>query len=132
MVGIYGGQEMRKSALLRRPGLDRETLMREFAPLMQVSIDQIKSKARLPIDAEDLLAAAVTGLLEALKHYDPTVDRNFRSFAELRIRKAMLDEVRHIAEFYQHIRPQPVGPAEATRHMPQVTYGFDWKGHKIH
>jgi DNA-directed RNA polymerase specialized sigma subunit len=123
---------MRKRVLMRRADLDRESLMREFAPLMRVSIDHIQSNSRLPLDADDLLAAAVTGLLEALDYYDPSVDRNFRSFAELRIRKAMLDEVRDIAEFYQHIRPQPVGPAEARRQMPKITHGFNWKGHKFH
>jgi DNA-directed RNA polymerase specialized sigma subunit len=111
---------------------ERDAVLREFTALMRVSIDHIREHSRVPIEEEDLLAAAVTGLLEAMRGYDPSVDRSFRSFAELSMRRAMLDEVRRAADFYHHIKIQPVGPAEATHHAPKLTFGFDRKGHKFH
>jgi RNA polymerase sigma factor (sigma-70 family) len=109
---------------------DREALMAEFAPLIKVSVERIHDTSRLPLDREDLLAAAMTGLFEALKAYDPTVDRSFRSFAERSIHKAILDEIRPTADFFQHVQIQPIGPAEAVHHHEKLTYGYDWKGHK--
>jgi len=110
---------------------DREAMMLEFAPLIRVSVEQIQDSSPLPLDSEDLLAAALTGLFEAIKSYDPTVDKNFRSFAELNIRRAIMAEIRPTADFFQHVQIQPVGPAEAVRHSPKLTNGYDWKGHKF-
>lgn len=109
---------------------DREALMVEFAPLIKVSVDKIHEASHLPLDREDLLAAALTGLFQALKAYDPTIDKSFRSFAERSIHKAILDEIRPAADFFQHVDLQPIGPAEAVRHDQKLTFGYDWKGHK--
>lgn len=109
---------------------DREALMVEFAPLIKVSVERIYDASRLPLDREDLLAAALTGLFEALKNYDPTVDKSFRTFAERSIHRAILDEIRPTADFFQHVQIQPIGPAEAVRHHQKLTFGYDWKGHK--
>lgn len=52
--------------------------------------------ARLPasVQVEDLIQAGLLGLLEAARRYDPTQGANFSTFAEPRIRGAMLDEMR--------------------------------------
>jgi len=109
---------------------DREALLQEFAPLIKVSVERIHEMSQLPLDREDLLAAAMTGLFEALKGFDPTIDRSFRSFAERSIHKAILDEIKPTADFFQHVHLQPIGPAEAIRHHQKLTFGYDWKGHK--
>lgn len=109
---------------------DREALMVEFTPLIKFSVEQIQESNRLPLDREDLMAAALTGLFEALKHFDPSLDRDFRSFAERSIRRAIWDEVKTSIDFFQHVHLQPIGPAEAIRHHFSLTNGYDWKGHK--
>lgn len=52
--------------------------------------------ARLPasVQVDDLIQAGMLGLLEATRRYDPTQGANFTTFAEPRIRGAMLDEIR--------------------------------------
>lgn len=52
--------------------------------------------ARLPasVQVDDLIQAGLVGLLEAARRYDPTQGANFSTFAEQRIRGAMLDEIR--------------------------------------
>lgn len=52
--------------------------------------------ARLPasVQVDDLIQAGMLGLLEAARRYDPTQGANFATFAEPRIRGAMLDEIR--------------------------------------
>ena len=52
--------------------------------------------ARLPAHTEidDLMQSGLMGLLEAAKNYDPSRGASFATFAGIRIRGAMLDEVR--------------------------------------
>ena len=51
---------------------------------------------RLPpvVQSEDLIQAGMVGLLEAARRFDPTQGASFATFAEQRIRGAMLDEIR--------------------------------------
>lgn len=55
--------------------------------------------SRLPaaIEQSDLIQAGIVGLLEALESYDPERGNDFETFAKLRIRGAMLDEIRRAA-----------------------------------
>ncbi len=52
--------------------------------------------ARLPdsVQVDDLIQAGMLGLLEAARRYDPGQGASFTTFAERRIRGAMLDEIR--------------------------------------
>src|SRR6266571_7920431 len=52
--------------------------------------------ARLPAHAEidDLLGAGALGLLDAVEKFDPSRSVKFRTYAELRIRGAILDSLR--------------------------------------
>ena len=52
--------------------------------------------ARLPrsVQLDDLMQSGMVGLLEALMHYDDTKGAAFETYASIRIRGAMLDEVR--------------------------------------
>ncbi|MDH5734923.1 MAG: RNA polymerase sigma factor FliA [Gammaproteobacteria bacterium] len=52
---------------------------------------------RLPstVQVDDLIQAGMLGLIEAAKNYDPSQGASFETYAGIRIRGAMLDEVRH-------------------------------------
>ena len=52
--------------------------------------------SRLPscVQAEDLIQAGMIGLLEASRNYDPNQGASFETYAGIRIRGAMLDEIR--------------------------------------
>jgi RNA polymerase sigma factor for flagellar operon FliA len=51
---------------------------------------------RLPqsIQLDDLIQAGMVGLLESVEHYDPSKGASFETYAGIRIRGHMLDEVR--------------------------------------
>jgi RNA polymerase sigma factor FliA len=55
-----------------------------------------KLAARLPanIDRDDLISAGLIGLMQAMDKYDPKKGDKFKTYAEFRIRGAMLDELR--------------------------------------
>ena len=53
-------------------------------------------KARLPatVQTEDLCQAGMIGLIEAVRNYDQSLGAKFETYAGIRIRGAMLDELR--------------------------------------
>lgn len=55
-----------------------------------------RMQKRLPasIELDDLVSAGLVGLTQALEKFDPKKGTRFKSFAEFRIRGAMLDELR--------------------------------------
>lgn len=75
-----------------RPGLDE--LVARHAP--QVKRIACHLLARLPasVQIDDLIQAGMLGLIEAARRYDASQGASFATFAEQRIRGAMLDEIR--------------------------------------
>ena len=53
--------------------------------------------ARLPahVQVDDLIQSGMVGLIEAAKNYDPSQGASFETYAGIRVRGAMLDDVRH-------------------------------------
>lgn len=53
---------------------------------------------RLPksVDVHDLIHAGVWGLMQAIENYDPRIGRHFVPFMRMRVRGAMLDELRNL------------------------------------
>jgi RNA polymerase sigma factor for flagellar operon FliA len=48
------------------------------------------------VDQDDLNSAGLIGLLHALRNYDPSSGSSFETYARLRVRGAMLDELRRM------------------------------------
>ena len=63
-----------------------------------VKIIASKLYARIPggIELEDLVHTGILGLIDAVKRYDPSKGTRFATYASLRIRGAMLDELRNL------------------------------------
>jgi RNA polymerase sigma factor for flagellar operon FliA len=63
-----------------------------------VKIIASKLYARIPggIELDDLVHTGILGLIDAVKKYDPTKGTRFSTYASLRIRGAMLDELRNL------------------------------------
>lgn len=53
--------------------------------------------ARLPssVQVDDLIQSGMVGLIEASKNYDPSQGASFETYAGIRVRGSMLDDVRH-------------------------------------
>jgi len=72
----------------------REDLVLEYVPLVKQIANRLA--ARLPdnLSRDDLVQAGMIGLLDAIEKYDPHRETQFRTYAEFRIRGAMLDDLR--------------------------------------
>lgn len=73
---------------------ERERLIREFAPVVKAMAHRLAFRLPAHLDAEDLISAGVIGLMDAMTKFDPTREAKFKTYAEFRIRGAMLDEIR--------------------------------------
>ena len=72
----------------------RDQLILDYAPLIRFVAQRIASRLPSNIDIDDLISAGVIGLMDAIEKYDPSRDNKFKTYAEFRIRGAILDELR--------------------------------------
>ncbi len=72
----------------------RQKLIREYAPLIRFIAKKISNRLPANIDVDDLISNGVIGLMDAIDKYDPTRDNKFKTYAEFRIRGAILDGLR--------------------------------------
>ena len=74
---------------------------------------------RLPdtVQIEDLIQAGMVGLLEAIKHYDAGQGASFETYAGIRIRGAMLDELRRVDWTPRSVHKKARMAAEAIREI---------------
>ena len=73
---------------------DQNALVERYAPL--VKRIGLHLMARLPssVQLDDLLQSGMIGLLDAAKNYDSSKGASFETYAGIRIRGAMIDEIR--------------------------------------
>ena len=69
-------------------------LVTKHAPLVKRIAYHLMSRLPPSVQADDLIQSGMIGLLEAAKNYDATQGASFETYAGIRIRGAMLDEIR--------------------------------------
>jgi RNA polymerase sigma factor for flagellar operon FliA len=81
-----------------RPGnllsAEQERQMIEHLPIVRFIARRIHERLPQHVDIEDLVSAGVVGLMDAFAKFDPTKKVQFRSYAQFRIRGAILDSLR--------------------------------------
>lgn len=73
---------------------EQERVIHEFVPAIRAIAHRLAFRLPAHLDAEDLISAGVIGLMDAMTKYDPKREAKFKTYAEFRIRGAMLDEIR--------------------------------------
>jgi RNA polymerase sigma factor for flagellar operon FliA len=71
-----------------------DELIKRYAPLVKRIAYHLKARLPGTVIVDDLLQAGMIGLLEASRKYDPNQGASFETYAGIRIRGAMLDELR--------------------------------------
>jgi len=77
-------------------GFDEKELIERHLPLVRNVVERLKLTLPAHIDADDLFSVGVTGLMAAVRNYDPDQDKTFAGYAAVRIRGAILDELRRL------------------------------------
>jgi len=74
--------------------LTQDDLVLRHADLVKRIAYHLVSRMPPSVEVDDLIQAGMLGLLDAARHYTPGKGANFETYAGIRIRGAMLDEVR--------------------------------------
>jgi RNA polymerase sigma factor for flagellar operon FliA len=74
---------------------DKNQLLTDHMPLVKRLAHHMKAKLPPSVEVDDLVQAGMIGLLDAISRYEETHGAQFETYAVLRIRGAMLDELRN-------------------------------------
>ena len=80
-----------------KPGSATEAeLVEKHLPLVKTVVGRLAMTLPPHVDGDDLYSAGLTGLLSAVRQFDPEAGTAFETYARLRIRGAVLDELRRM------------------------------------
>src|SRR4249919_701996 len=74
--------------------IEQERVLLEHLPVVRFLARRIHERLPQHVDIEDLVSAGVVGLMDAFTKFDPGKKVQFRSYAQFRIRGAILDSLR--------------------------------------
>ena len=72
----------------------QDALVLEHLPLVHRIVSQVVSYLHPPLSRDDLVSAGTLGLIQAARDYDPASAAEFATYAYLRVRGAVIDELR--------------------------------------
>jgi RNA polymerase sigma factor FliA len=72
----------------------QQELVDDYAPLVKRIAYHLMTRLPPTVQVDDLIQSGMIGLLEAARNYDPSQGASFETYAGIRIRGAMLDEIR--------------------------------------
>lgn len=74
----------------------RDELILEHLPQIKYIAQRISTKLPSHVELNDLVSAGILGLLDAIEKFDPNRGVKFKTYAELRIKGAILDSLRNL------------------------------------
>lgn len=74
--------------------IDSDAFIAQHFPLVQRIGRHLASRLPASVHLDDLIQAGMIGLIEAARHYDASKGASFSTYAGIRIRGSMLDEIR--------------------------------------
>jgi len=84
--------------------LNRDEIVAEFLPGIRIQAMRLKMRLPSHIELDDLISSGVVGLLDALDRFDASRDIKFSTYADFRVRGAMLDYLREMDWFPRSVR----------------------------
>jgi RNA polymerase sigma factor FliA len=111
---------------MNAPSLYREAARPSTGDLVTRHADLVRRiahhlAARLPpsVEVDDLIQAGMVGLIEAVRQFDQNAGASFETYASIRIRGAMIDEIRRGDWVPRSVHRRVREAAEATRQIEQ-------------
>lgn len=83
---------------------DRSQLIRANMPLVELVVQRMAPQVPSFMTREDMISAAMVGLVDAANKFDPSKGVKFKTFAEYRVRGAIFDEMRKLDWFSRSMR----------------------------
>ncbi len=98
---------------------EREQLLMEHLPTVRYLARRIHERLPQHVDLDDLISAGVVGLIDALSKFDQGKKVQFKSYAQFRIRGAILDSLRTLDWSPRELRRKGRAVEEAIRNVTQ-------------
>ena len=99
--------------------VNEQQLIEDHLHIVRSAVARIKRSVPAHIDADDLYSIGLTGLITAVRKFNPIQGRTFAGFAALRIRGAMLDELRRLDTCSRRARARSRQLRTATNELEQ-------------
>lgn len=77
-------------------GGTRDEVLRQYLPLVRRVVQRLAARKPPHIELDDLVSWGIVGLLDAIGKYDPKKEALFSTYAQFRIRGAILDHLRSL------------------------------------
>jgi RNA polymerase sigma factor for flagellar operon FliA len=94
---------------------EQERVLLEHLPIVRFLARRIHERLPQHVDIEDLVSAGIVGLMDAFQKFDPDKKVQFRSYAQFRIRGAILDSLRTLDWSPRDLRRKGRAVEEAIR-----------------
>lgn len=99
----------------------REKIILEFAPLVKVVAGRLSMYLGYNVEYEDLVSYGIFGLIDAIDKFDCFKEVKFETYASLRIRGAILDQIRKMDWIPRTIRQKQKKIENVIREIEQNT-----------
>lgn len=99
----------------------REKLILEYAPLVKVVAGRLSMYLGYNVEYEDLVSYGVFGLIDAIDKFDKNKEVKFETYASLRIRGAILDQIRKMDWIPRTVRQKQKKLDEAIKRIEMKT-----------
>lgn len=95
--------------------VEQERLLLEHLPIVRFLARRIHERLPQHVEMDDLVSAGIVGLMDAFAKFDPDKKVQFRSYAQFRIRGAILDSLRTLDWSPRELRRKGRAVEEAIR-----------------
>ena len=113
--GTAGGGYPPPAGVVQALTGEQERVLLEHLPIVRFLARRIHERLPQHVDIEDLVSAGVVGLMDAFAKFDPAKKVQFRSYAQFRIRGAILDSLRTLDWSPRELRRKGRAVEEAIR-----------------
>ncbi len=99
----------------------REKLIVEYAPLVKIVAGRLSMYLGYNVEYDDLVGYGIFGLIDAIDKFDAKKDVKFETYASLRIRGSILDQIRKMDWIPRTVRQKQKKIDEAIRRIEERT-----------
>ena len=99
----------------------QEQIIIEYAPLVKLVAGRLSMYLGYNVEYEDLVSYGIFGLIDAIDKFDRSKDVKFETYASLRIRGAILDQIRKMDWIPRAVRQKQKKIDEAIKNIEMKT-----------
>ena len=96
---------------------NREEVIKRYSPMIKYVANRIAMRLPPHIEVDDLISVGVLGLMDAISKYDSSRGAKFKTYAEFRVRGAILDELRALDWVPRSIRQKASAVEKVVRSL---------------